>query len=72
MLVSNFVPPPWVVNNLSHSRILNKKIDVLSRVHAALLKISILVPLTPSRLVPMLFQQMPKMHKKDHVSLSFW
>lgn len=66
MLVSNFVPPPWVVNNLSHSRILNKKIDVLSRVHAALLKISILVPLTPSRLVPMLFQQMPKMHKKDH------
>ncbi|KAG7569173.1 RNA polymerase I specific transcription initiation factor RRN3 [Arabidopsis thaliana x Arabidopsis arenosa] len=66
MLVSNFVPPPSVVNNLSHPRVLNKKIEVLSRVHAALLKISILVPLTPSRLVPMLFLEMPKIHKKDH------
>lgn len=65
MLISNFLPPS------SHPRVLNKKIEVLSRVHAALLKISILVPLTPSRLVPMLSQKMPKLHKKDHVSLFF-
>ncbi|EOA29326.1 hypothetical protein CARUB_v10025608mg [Capsella rubella] len=67
MLICNFLPPHWVIRNLSNPRVLNKKIEVLSRVHAALLKISILVPLTPSRLMPMLSQNMPKIYKKDHL-----
>ncbi|XP_010516632.1 PREDICTED: RNA polymerase I-specific transcription initiation factor RRN3 [Camelina sativa] len=65
MLIKNFLPPPWVIKNLSNPRILNKKTEVFARVHAAFLKISILVPLTPSRLVPMLSQNMPKIHRKD-------
>ncbi|KAJ4907081.1 RNA polymerase I specific transcription initiation factor RRN3 protein [Raphanus sativus] len=65
MLVRHFVPPPWVINRLSQSRVSTQKGEVLSRVHEALLKISLLVPLAPSRLFPMLSQQMPKMNKKD-------
>lgn len=72
MLVSNFLPPPWVIKKHSDTRVINKKRKVLSRVHAALLKISVLVPLAPSRLLPILAHKMPKIHKKDQVSLSFW
>ncbi|KAL1187642.1 hypothetical protein V5N11_005036 [Cardamine amara subsp. amara] len=71
MLVSNFLPPPWVIKKLSHPRVSNKKREVLSRVHAALLKISYLVPLTPSRLVPLLSLKLPKIHKKDHLILIY-
>lgn len=66
MLVSNFIPPPF-----SQPRVLAKKQEVLPRVHAALQKISYLVPLAPSKLVPILAQRMPKIHIKDHVSLLF-
>uniref|UniRef100_A0A1J3GKL8 RNA polymerase I-specific transcription initiation factor RRN3 n=1 Tax=Noccaea caerulescens TaxID=107243 RepID=A0A1J3GKL8_NOCCA len=65
MLVSNFLPPPLVIKRHSDTRVINKKREVLSRVHAALLKISVLVPLAPSRLLPMLAHKMPKIHKKD-------
>lgn len=70
MLISNFIPPPFVMRKFSQPRILVKKLDVLSRVHAALQKISYLVPLAPSRLVPILSQRMPKLHVKDPVSFS--
>ncbi|KAJ0262094.1 Uncharacterized protein HA466_0050850 [Hirschfeldia incana] len=65
MLVRHFVPPPWVIARLSQSRVSGQKQEVLTRVHKTLLKISLLVPLAPSRLFPMLSQQMPKMNKKD-------
>ncbi|CAN8287514.1 unnamed protein product [Cochlearia groenlandica] len=67
MLVKNFLPPSSIMKRLSHPRVIDKKIEVLSRVHAALLKISSLVPLSPSRLVPILALKMPKIHRKDHV-----
>ncbi|KAL0710708.1 hypothetical protein Bca4012_017686 [Brassica carinata] len=67
MLIRHFVPPPWVIDRLSQNRVMEQKREVLSRVHQALLKISLLVPLAPSRLFPMLSQQMPKMNKTDQV-----
>ncbi|KAJ4903614.1 RNA polymerase I specific transcription initiation factor RRN3 protein [Raphanus sativus] len=71
MLIGHFVPPRWVMDRLSQRRVIDQKIDVLSRVHEALLKISLLVPLAPSRLLPMLAQQMPKMNKKDNVVVMY-
>ncbi|KAF8100974.1 hypothetical protein N665_0212s0018 [Sinapis alba] len=67
MLIRHFVPPPWVIDRLSQGRVIDQKREVLSRVHEALLKISVLVPLAPSRLLPMLAQQLPKTNKKDKV-----
>ncbi|ESQ52079.1 hypothetical protein EUTSA_v10016395mg [Eutrema salsugineum] len=71
MLISNFIPPRWATNKLSNSRVIDKMTDkmteVFSRVHEALLKISLLVPLAPSRLLPMLAQRMPKSNKNDQV-----
>ncbi|CAH2034549.1 unnamed protein product, partial [Thlaspi arvense] len=67
MLISNFIPPPFVVQKLSQPRILDKKQEVLSRVHAALQKISYLVPLAPSKLVPILAHKMPKLNVKNHL-----
>ncbi|ESQ33802.1 hypothetical protein EUTSA_v10007103mg [Eutrema salsugineum] len=66
-LISNFIPPPTVMLKLSQGskRVVNKKEEVLSRVHAALHKISYLVPLAPSKLVPIRAQRMPKLHAKD-------
>ncbi|CAH8343463.1 unnamed protein product [Eruca vesicaria subsp. sativa] len=71
MLIGHFVPPRWVIDRLSQSRVIKQKGDVLTRVHGALLNISLLVPLTPSRLLPMLSQQMPKINKKDNVVLMY-
>ncbi|KAG2296564.1 hypothetical protein Bca52824_043233 [Brassica carinata] len=67
MLIRHFVPPPWVIDRLWQNRVIVQKQNVLSRVHEALLKISLLVPLAPSRLFPMLAQQLPKINKKDQV-----
>jgi len=72
MLIRHFVPPPWVIDRLWQNRVIVQKQNVLSRVHEALLKISLLVPLAPSRLFPMLAQQLPKINKKDQVGLSFF
>ncbi|KAL0740513.1 hypothetical protein Bca4012_082026 [Brassica carinata] len=71
MLIGHFVPPRWVIDRLSQRRVIDQKFEVLSRVHEALLKISLLVPLAPSRLLPMLAQQMPKMNKKDNVVVMY-
>ena len=69
MLIGHFIPPRWVIDRLSQRRVIDQKTDVLSQVHGAMLKITLLVPLAPSRLLPMLAQQMPKINKKDNVSL---
>ncbi|XP_023645474.1 RNA polymerase I-specific transcription initiation factor rrn3 isoform X2 [Capsella rubella] len=61
MLISNFIPPPSVTPR--------KNQEVLPRVHAALHKISYLIPLAPSKLVPILAQRMPKIHIKGQDSL---
>ncbi|CAF2290517.1 unnamed protein product [Brassica napus] len=71
MLVGHFVPPRWVIDRLSQRRVIDQKTDVLSQVHGAILKISLLVPLAPSRLLPMLAQQMPKINKKDNVVVMY-
>ncbi|CAH2059371.1 unnamed protein product [Thlaspi arvense] len=73
MLISNFLPPSWVISKLAvaNPRVVNKKTEVLSRVHEAFLKISLLFPLAPSRLFPMLAQRMPKINKKDHVIVMY-
>ncbi|XP_010540653.1 PREDICTED: RNA polymerase I-specific transcription initiation factor RRN3 [Tarenaya hassleriana] len=67
MLVNNFRPPQYLLNKLSNTRVLNQKQEVLSRVHAALEAIYDLVPLVPSRLIPILAQRMPTVHNKDHL-----
>ncbi|CAF1867213.1 unnamed protein product [Brassica napus] len=71
MLIGHFVPPRWVIDRLSQRRVIDQKTDVLSQVHGAILKISLLVPLAPSRLLPMLAQQMPKINKKDNVVVMY-
>ncbi|KAL0666820.1 hypothetical protein Bca4012_029524 [Brassica carinata] len=54
MLVRHFLPPDWVVKRLSQHRVMKQKMEVLSRVHEALLKICILFPRAPSRILDML------------------
>ncbi|CAL9236150.1 unnamed protein product [Arabidopsis halleri] len=63
MLVSNLRSQPRLLNN--------KMLEVLSRVHAALHKISYLVPLAPSILLPILAQGMPSVDDKDHVVVPY-
>ncbi|KAG2289416.1 hypothetical protein Bca52824_049020 [Brassica carinata] len=48
------LPPDWVVKRLSQHRVMKQKMEVLSRVHEALLKICILFPRAPSRILDML------------------
>ncbi|EFH57897.1 hypothetical protein ARALYDRAFT_321615 [Arabidopsis lyrata subsp. lyrata] len=63
MLVSNLRSQPRILNN--------KEQEVLSRVHAALHKISYLVPLAPSILLPILAQGMPSVDDKDHLVVPY-
>ncbi|CDY31637.1 BnaA05g09100D [Brassica napus] len=63
MLVRHFLPPDWVIRRLSQHRVVKQKMEVLSRVHEALLKICILFPRAPSRILDML----PKINKKGQV-----
>ncbi|CAN6996128.1 unnamed protein product [Brassica rapa subsp. trilocularis] len=60
MLVRHFLPPDWVIRRLSQHRVVKQKMEVLSHVHEALLKICILFPRAPSRILDML----PKINKK--------
>ncbi|KFK44868.1 hypothetical protein AALP_AA1G312900 [Arabis alpina] len=70
MLISNFIPPPFVMR-LRQSRLDDKKREVLSRVHAALERISYLVPLAPSRLAPILIHKIPKIHAKEFFMMTY-
>uniref|UniRef100_M4CMF8 RNA polymerase I-specific transcription initiation factor RRN3 n=1 Tax=Brassica campestris TaxID=3711 RepID=M4CMF8_BRACM len=63
MLVRHFLPPDWVIRRLSQHRVVKQKMEVLSHVHEALLKICILFPRAPSRILDML----PKINKKGQV-----
>lgn len=60
MLVCNFTPPRRFVEALKWPYGVAKKDHVLIRVHSALEYISSLVPLAPSRLLPIVLQRMPK------------
>ncbi|KAE9607849.1 putative RNA polymerase I specific transcription initiation factor RRN3 [Lupinus albus] len=63
MLVKNFVPPYFDI--LKHENGIDKKNNVLSRVHAALKDIADLVPLAPLRLSPIVVQRMPSVFSKE-------
>ena len=68
MLVSNFMPPYSLLDFLKQPRGLARKDQVLSRVHSTLKDIADLVPLAPSRLVPIVIQRMPNVFTKEPVS----
>ncbi|XVF18174.1 hypothetical protein REPUB_Repub10bG0189400 [Reevesia pubescens] len=65
MLVSNFTPPPYFLDKLKLPRGLERKGQVLSRVHAAFKKIADYVPLAPLRLLTIVLQGMPTIYHKD-------
>lgn len=70
MLVSNFTPPYHILDKLTLPYGMERKQQVLSRVHAALKSIADLVPLAPLRLLPIVVQRMPMVHnKQERVSL---
>ncbi|KAG7593446.1 RNA polymerase I specific transcription initiation factor RRN3 [Arabidopsis thaliana x Arabidopsis arenosa] len=64
MLIRNFIQPTFK-HEVSQTQLVKKKQEVLPRVHVALHKISYLIPLAPSKLVPILVQNMPNIDKKD-------
>lgn len=68
MLVSNFTPPPYFFDQLKLLRGIERKSQVLSRVHAAFKKIADYVPLAPLRLLNIVLQGMPTIYHKDQVS----
>ncbi|XP_039025614.1 uncharacterized protein LOC120158971 [Hibiscus syriacus] len=65
MLVSNFTPPPHFLDKLKLPRSLERKGQVLSRVHLAFKKILDYVPLSPLRLLTLVLQGMPTIYHKD-------
>lgn len=67
MLISNFIQPTFK-HEVSQPQLVKKKQEVLPRVHVALHKISYLIPLAPSKLVPILAQNMPSIYEKGPVS----
>ncbi|XP_010552505.1 PREDICTED: RNA polymerase I-specific transcription initiation factor RRN3-like isoform X1 [Tarenaya hassleriana] len=60
MLINHFIPPQSFSNK-----------PPLALVHRALEDIYCLVPLAPTRLVPILAQRMPTVHKKDHLIVDY-
>uniref|UniRef100_A0A2P2LI22 Uncharacterized protein MANES_11G091200 n=3 Tax=Rhizophora mucronata TaxID=61149 RepID=A0A2P2LI22_RHIMU len=64
MLISNFMPPVYLIDTLKQPRGQAKKEQVLSRVHAALKDITDLVPMATSRLSSIVVQRMPMTFKK--------
>ncbi|WCJ32854.1 RNA polymerase I specific transcription initiation factor RRN3 protein [Euphorbia peplus] len=71
MLVSNFMPPMYLVEFLKQPRGLEKKEEVLPRVHTALQNITVLVPMAASRLSSIVVNRMPTTFKKDFENESF-
>ncbi|KAK0604176.1 hypothetical protein LWI29_012855 [Acer saccharum] len=70
MLVSNFTPPYFILDKLTLPYGLERKHQVLSRVHAALKNIADLVPLAPLRLLPIVVQSMPNAkHKPERLKM---
>ncbi|OMO80074.1 RNA polymerase I specific transcription initiation factor RRN3 [Corchorus capsularis] len=71
MLVNNFTPPPYFLDKLGLPFGLDRKNQVLSRVHAAFKKISEYVPLAPLRLINLVIQRMPTIYHKDRAVLIY-
>ncbi|OMO94659.1 RNA polymerase I specific transcription initiation factor RRN3 [Corchorus olitorius] len=71
MLVNNFTPPPYFLDKLGLPYGLDRKNQVLSRVHAAFKKISEYVPLAPLRLINLVIQRMPTIYHKDRAVLIY-
>ncbi|CAI9110434.1 OLC1v1010450C1 [Oldenlandia corymbosa var. corymbosa] len=65
MLVSNFVPPGYLLESLKQPRGVARKDQVLGRVHSTLKAISDLVPLTPMRLEKIVRDKMPTIYVKE-------
>ncbi|XP_042486745.1 RNA polymerase I-specific transcription initiation factor RRN3 [Macadamia integrifolia] len=65
MLVRNFMPPKSFISFLRLPRGCIIKDEVLNRVHAALTDIAYLVPLAPSRLLPIILRRMPNMFDNE-------
>lgn len=70
MLVCNFTPPKRFVEALKLPYGVAKKDHVLVRVHSALENIANLVPLAPSRLLPIVLQRMPKVFHNVQLPVS--
>lgn len=70
MLVGNFTPPFYILDKLTQPHVIERKHQVLSRVHGALNNIADLVPLAPMRLLPIVIQRMPTVrNNQERVSL---
>ncbi|KAL5705953.1 hypothetical protein ACHQM5_024176 [Ranunculus cassubicifolius] len=65
MLVRNFVPPKSFLQLLSQDRGIDRKEQVLHRVHSALVDISYLVPLFPLAVCKIVPRGMPRMTSKS-------
>ncbi|XP_043713609.1 RNA polymerase I-specific transcription initiation factor RRN3-like isoform X2 [Telopea speciosissima] len=65
MLVRNFMPPKSFIGFLRQPRGCARKDEVLNRVHSALTDIAYLVPLAPSRLLPIILKRMPNMFDNE-------
>ncbi|KAF8406741.1 hypothetical protein HHK36_008833 [Tetracentron sinense] len=65
MLVCNFLPPQSFLHLLRSPHGLARKEQVLDRVHSALRDIADLVPLAPSRLLPIILQRRPHTDAKE-------
>ncbi|GMG99864.1 hypothetical protein Nepgr_001704 [Nepenthes gracilis] len=69
MLVSNFIPPQ--LDMLKQPRCVAKKEQVMCRVHSAFKDIADLVPLAPSRLLPIIIHKMPNIFTKEPLMAIF-
>lgn len=68
MLVNNFMPPHSSADLLKKPHVLNRKAEVLSRVHTALKDISDLVPLAPLRLEQIVVNKMQRVFFKESLT----
>lgn len=68
MLVASFTPPLSFIDVLKQPRGISRKDQVLSRVHSSLKVIADLLPLSPSRLLPILLLRKPHYRSKETVS----
>ncbi|XP_060215580.1 uncharacterized protein LOC132642369 [Lycium barbarum] len=59
MLVMHFMPPPSFIPLLNQSHGINRKDQVINRVHSTLIGIAKLIPLSPLRLMEIVKRRMP-------------
>lgn len=71
MLVSNFMPPDSFISLLNQPRGILRKVQVIDRVHATLIYIAELVPLSPLRLERIITERMPHIFTKEPLILTY-